>query len=181
MDNKKERSKVSEKTKRTIGQRINAALAIKPTRQKELAEKLNITANTVSFWCSGKRTPNSEQLIQIAKILGVSTDFLLGLSDAPTSDKDLQFICDYTGLNLEAVCKQKHFSERYTLRNKLLLEMIKLLKVAIHNYQDYADNLLYVVTTAPVDGKLWFYGAYDDYNKALKASLESGGIIIEND
>lgn len=59
--------------------------------------------------------------------------------------------------------------------------MIKLLKVAIHNYQDYADNLLYVVTTAPVDGKLWFYGAYDDYNKALKASLETGGIIIEND
>lgn len=59
--------------------------------------------------------------------------------------------------------------------------MIKLLKVAIHNYQDYADNLLYVVTTAPVDGKLWFFAAFDDYKKAQEACKESGGIILENE
>jgi transcriptional regulator with XRE-family HTH domain len=113
MDNKKERSKVSEKTMRTIGQRINAALAIKTTQQKELAEKLNITDNTVSFWCRGKRTPNSEQLIQIAKILGVSADFLLGLSDAPTSDKDLQFISDFTGLSINAIKKLPKITEKF--------------------------------------------------------------------
>lgn len=43
--------------------------------------------------------PNHEQLIKIAKYLNVSTDYLLGLSETPTADKDVQFICDYTGLD----------------------------------------------------------------------------------
>lgn len=103
MDNKKERSKVSEKTMKMIGQNINTALALKDIKQKDLADKLHITDNTVSFWCSGKRTPNSEQIIQIADILEVSTDYLLGLTEYPTTDKDLQFVCDYTGLSEKAI------------------------------------------------------------------------------
>lgn len=89
--------------KKMIGQRINAALAEKNVKQKELAEYLAVTDNTVSYWCSGKRTPNTEQIMQISKKLKVSADYLLGLSDAPTNDKDLQFVCEYTGLSQEAV------------------------------------------------------------------------------
>lgn len=92
------------KMMKTIGQRLNAALAEKDVKQKELAEHLGLNnENTVSYWCSGKRTPNTELIIKISKRLDVSTDYLLGLSDAPTNDKDLQFVCDYTGLNLETV------------------------------------------------------------------------------
>lgn len=86
-----------------IGQRINAALALSNIKQKELAKELGVKDNVVSYWCSGKRTPNTEQIIEIADFLNVSTDYLLGLSDAATSDKDLQFVCDYTGLNEQAI------------------------------------------------------------------------------
>lgn len=90
-------------TKKTIGKRINNALAFRNVKQKELAKVLEISDNTVSFFCSGNRVPNHEQIIQIAKYLNVSADYLLGLTDSMTNDKDIQFICDYTGLDLSVI------------------------------------------------------------------------------
>lgn len=86
-----------------IGKRINEALAIREVKQKELAKILGVQDNTVSYWCSGSRTPNTHQIIQIAKVLNVSTDFLLGFTKAATDDKDLQFVCDYTGLSKNTI------------------------------------------------------------------------------
>ncbi|WP_417717690.1 helix-turn-helix domain-containing protein [Ruminococcus sp.] len=82
-----------------IGKRITAALAIKNVMQKQLAERLGVKPNIVSYWCSGQRTPNAAQIAEIAKVLGVSADYLLGVSIAPTTDKELRYICDYTGLS----------------------------------------------------------------------------------
>ena len=91
------------KTKEKIGQRINAALAERNVKQKELAKHLGIQDNTVSYWCKGERTPNTEQIINISELLNVSADYLLGLSSVPTTDKDIQFVCDYTGLSKKAI------------------------------------------------------------------------------
>lgn len=91
------------KMMKTIGQRLNAALAEKDVKQKELAKYLAVTDNTVSYWCSGKRTPNTEQIIKISNRLDVSTDYLLGLSEPKTRDDDLKFVCEYTGLSEDAV------------------------------------------------------------------------------
>lgn len=66
-----------------IGQRINSALAYRNMKQKELAKAINVTDNTISYFCSGARVPTTEKLIQISKSLSVTTDFLLGLSDDP--------------------------------------------------------------------------------------------------
>ena len=69
---------------RKIGQRINAALAANKMLQKELAKILGVTDNTISYFCSGARTPKIEQLVKIAKALNVTTDYLLGLTDDPS-------------------------------------------------------------------------------------------------
>lgn len=82
-----------------IGKRITAALATKNVMQKQLAERLGVKPNIVSYWCSGQRTPHAAQIAEIAKVLGVSADYLLGVSIAPTTDKELRYICDYTGLS----------------------------------------------------------------------------------
>lgn len=46
--------------------------------QKELSEKLNVAQSTVGMWESGKREPNFETAVLIAKYFSVSTDELLG-------------------------------------------------------------------------------------------------------
>ena len=88
---------------KNIGLRINSALAQKGILQKDLASLLGVTDNTISYYCSGKRKPNLEQIVQIANILGVSTDYLLGRSDIKTTDTTTQDICRITGLSEENV------------------------------------------------------------------------------
>lgn len=92
-------------TKKVIGGQINSALAFSNKKQKELAAHLGVPDNTISYFCSGKRVPNAEQIIEISKFLGVSADFLLGLTGNPTTDTDLKAVCDYTGLSDKAINK----------------------------------------------------------------------------
>ena len=96
--------------KKIISSRIKSALAMNNTLQRELAKQLNVKDNIVSYWCKGDRTPNTSQIIQIANYLNVSTDYLLGVTDVTTTDKDLQFVCDYTGLKEETI-KQLSFEQ----------------------------------------------------------------------
>lgn len=96
---------MNSKISKAIGKRINALLAKKFKRQKDLATALGVNDNTISYFVSGKRMPNTEQIIKISDFFGVSADYLLGLSDTPTTDKDIQFICEYTGLSEKSVEK----------------------------------------------------------------------------
>ncbi len=88
-----------------IGNRINELLAKNNMLQKELAKQLDVSDNVISYWCCGSRKPSIEQIIQIAKLFNCSTDYLLGVSNVATSDKDIQYICEYTGLDEKAVEK----------------------------------------------------------------------------
>lgn len=52
--------------------------------QEELAERMRTEKNQISRWERGESIPRSEALIELSQILGVSVDYLLGLSDEPT-------------------------------------------------------------------------------------------------
>lgn len=53
-------------TRKIIGQTINTLLAEQNKRQKDLAKELGVTDNTISYFVSGSRTPNLEQITTIA-------------------------------------------------------------------------------------------------------------------
>ena len=57
----------------------------------------------ISYFENGSRTPNIDDLIKLAEIFGTSTDYLLGLTDAQSTDLEVKYICDYTGLSEAAV------------------------------------------------------------------------------
>ena len=86
-----------------IGQRINCLLAEQNKSQKELADFLGIDQSTVSHFVNGRRTPNINQIVRISYFFDTTADYLLGISSVPTTDKDLQFVCDYTGLDEYAI------------------------------------------------------------------------------
>lgn len=67
--------------------------------QNDLAEMMNCNRQKIADWERGKSTPSADDLVLLSKTFNVSADYLLGISDVPTTDKDLQFICDYTGLD----------------------------------------------------------------------------------
>lgn len=45
--------------------------------QEELAEKLNVTRQSVSKWEGAQSVPDLERILQLSKVFGVSTDYLL--------------------------------------------------------------------------------------------------------
>lgn len=87
-------------TKRLIGSRINSALSLRRMKQKELARVLGVTDNTVSYYVSGAKTPNAEQIIAIANALDVSADYLLGISKTKS---ETLIASEVTGLSYESV------------------------------------------------------------------------------
>ena len=75
---------MNSKISKVIGKKINALLAKKFKRQKDLATALGVNDNTISYFVSGKRLPNTEQIIKISDFFGVSADYLLGRTDDQT-------------------------------------------------------------------------------------------------
>jgi len=49
--------------------------------QDALAKKVGITHTAIFLWEQGKRVPNLDAVITIAKYFGVSLDYLAGLED----------------------------------------------------------------------------------------------------
>ncbi len=52
--------------------------------QRELARKVKVSSAMVSDYEAGKRSPTIEVLEKFARFFGVSTDYLLGLTDNPS-------------------------------------------------------------------------------------------------
>lgn len=94
-----------------IGKRINAVLALRGKKQKDLANYLQVKPNVVSYFCTGDRVPNVEQLRKIAEYLSVSSDYLIGLSENPTIEPDIQNACKVTGLREPVIEHIKYLSE----------------------------------------------------------------------
>ncbi|WP_278712473.1 helix-turn-helix domain-containing protein [Eubacterium ventriosum] len=45
--------------------------------QEELAEKLSVSRQSVSKWESGQSVPDLNRILELARIFGVTTDYLL--------------------------------------------------------------------------------------------------------
>lgn len=66
-----------------LGCRINELRCALGWSQTELAKRMNISKQTVSNWENDNIQPSIEMLVKMAKIFGVTTDYLLGLEDIP--------------------------------------------------------------------------------------------------
>lgn len=73
--------------------------------QTELANKLSCNKQLISKLESGERALSMAMLKKYAIFFNVSTDYLLGLTDNKTTDKELQEVCNYTGLNEKAITR----------------------------------------------------------------------------
>ena len=57
--------------------------------QKQLAGEIGTTESTISRYISGIHTPDITVAAKIAEALGVSVDYLCGLTDIPSSKESL--------------------------------------------------------------------------------------------
>ncbi len=60
-----------------LGKRLNRARKEKGFTAQQMADMLDITISAYRFYENGKARPTLDKLVQIADILGVTTDYLL--------------------------------------------------------------------------------------------------------
>ena len=80
-----------------IGERLKQLRIKKGLKQQELADMFGLSSGTISFYESEQRKPDIDFIVAIAKYFDVSTDHLLGLTNA--IDKENIDISKVTGLN----------------------------------------------------------------------------------
>lgn len=83
--------------------RLRHLIAEKKISMQTLSSEIGVSRQAISQYCDGSTVPNADKLLKIAEYFNVSLDYLCGRSEAATTNKDLQFICDYTGLSEKAV------------------------------------------------------------------------------
>ncbi len=101
-----------------FAKRLRELIETKGIKHGDLADKdvLNVSRQAIGQYCNGTALPPADKIVILAQYFNVSADYLLGLSDAKTTDTDLKMIVDYTGLSEECVEKlhiqQLEFSSR---------------------------------------------------------------------
>ena len=73
----------------SMGARLAQARRGQNLTQEQLAEKLGVTRQAVSRWESDTAYPETDKIVRMAALFGVSCDYLLGVSSepAPAGDK----------------------------------------------------------------------------------------------
>lgn len=75
--------------------------------QSQLAKQVGVTASTIALYETGDRLPSLQRLIDLSRALGVTTDFLLGLS------RQKDYFLDVSGLSPSQVASLEQIIENY--------------------------------------------------------------------
>lgn len=83
--------------------RLRETLKEKKVTQAELGALLGCSNQSVSLYCNGNTQPKIEDIVKISQFLGVSVDYLFGLSDIRATDPATKSLCESLRLTDEAV------------------------------------------------------------------------------
>ncbi len=67
-----------------LGKRVRDLRETKGLTQLELARMLNVSIRSVGNWERDEKPPSLDSLVEMARVFGVSTDYIVGLTDDPT-------------------------------------------------------------------------------------------------
>lgn len=94
-------AKVLEKTNRPLSKRLQSLI----NDPVALAKYLDCSVQAVNQYKQGSSFPKTENLLKIADYYHISVDYLVGITDVPNRDTNLQSINMLTGLSVDAICK----------------------------------------------------------------------------
>lgn len=107
-----------------FGLRLKGLREERGISQRELAEIIGISKGAVYYYESDGRAPDIVTLEKISDCFNVSTDYLLGRTNARTKKPLLRSICDKTGLSDKSILMlarlKKEKSSRLRIVNLLL-------------------------------------------------------------
>lgn len=97
-----------------LGNRITELRKNSGMTQEDLGKKLGVVKSTISLWESNSSEPNHAATIALAKLFGVTTDYLLGLEEGDTmgTEEKINEITQRVGRNIRSIREQAGLSQR---------------------------------------------------------------------
>jgi transcriptional regulator with XRE-family HTH domain len=86
-----------------LNSRLRDLIDSSNTRTEDFANAVGATSSAVRMWYSGYSRPDIEKIPMICSFFDVSSDYLLGISEIPSSDIETRDICEKTGLDDNAL------------------------------------------------------------------------------
>ena len=71
--------------------------------QSKLAKQIGISPATIGYYENGDRLPDIDIAARIASFFGVTADYLLGFSNARTTERNMKTACEITGLSEKSI------------------------------------------------------------------------------
>lgn len=75
-----------------FGERLLLVLKEKEITQRELAEKININETALSRYVNGSRKPRMDILVNIARALNVSVEYLTGKEEGEIEFQEVKYV-----------------------------------------------------------------------------------------
>lgn len=101
------------------GERLSELRKDKGMTQKELAEALSVSLNSVSLYERNLSTPDDDAKVRIARLFNVSLDYLMGLSNIENLSQNNPHMIFFDHLSDRATDELttflKYFKEKYQL------------------------------------------------------------------
>lgn len=95
----------------------------KEKSRQVIADSVGCDVSTITKHYNGDNPVDLEMLYNYAKYFNVSTDYLLGLTNVISTDKDIIGVCKYIGINEKHIKMLKSFVKKYgAWRTEKLLE-----------------------------------------------------------
>ena len=161
-------------TKEIFARRIVELRTEKGLGQSQLAALVGVSKTSANLYESASRVPDIQVLARYAKVLEVTSDYLLGLSDNRTADAAA--IGDRTGLSDETI----ECLELYARANKLLLQTNEKDKTLITT--DMAKGIICQVVSSekepPEDSDSELYAIFKRLSEHSRYSWGSVGIEL---
>ena len=114
----------------TFGEKLQELRKARGWSQEELAGQIHVSRQALSKWESGGAVPDTENIIALSRLFGVTTDYLLG--------RDSQKSNELTPTQREEIATQKWLSLDKEKRDALLQMMetcIKTFEAAESNHK----------------------------------------------
>lgn len=158
-----------------FAQRLKVLRKERGITQQQLADGVGISKGGLSYYENAGRTPDISILERFADYFCVTTDYLLGRTNAQTQKAKLQAVCNYTGLsdksvNLLAELKENSPAQLRAI-NFLLEQATGDMDIVydIDNTDGYEGSILNAVVRY-----LNRYSSYDEYLAEYVSSSDEG-------
>ena len=165
-----------------FAQRLKTLRKERGITQQQLADGVGISKGGLSYYENAGRTPDISILERFADYFGVTTDYLLGRTNAQTQKAKLQAVCNHTGLSDKSVILLSDLKENSPAQlravNFLLEQAAGDMDIVypLDDTDNYDGSILNAVVRY-----LNRYKGYDDYlADALSSSNEGITSAIQN-